>query len=347
MVTMSEEYKPNVTQGEDEIRPKKGGKVKRHCLRFWWAWLIAFVCIVILVVCLIIFVGVPKIAQNKVNDAELQIDSIVASNTHSDNFTMSINSTIRLSSSTDATIDGFEGIMYLEDYEPHTPFAKLSFPQTTGDSFQVVNISQFTPITDLEAFTRFNTWLLINDSIRVTVEGDTNIHVKGISKAYGINFKKTVTLQGLQNFNGTFLPYSTVLLKADENGDNFKGIATIPNRSVVTFEIGNASFTSYLDGKTVGITHIDNMTLRPGLNNFTIHANISQGDVLNALQRKPYCENGGLLPFQLTGLDVINNGQHLRYYSQALAAANQSVDIPVGFDLARDNNGLKFSCKTE
>jgi hypothetical protein len=42
---------------------------------------------------------------------------------------------------------------------------------------------------------------------------------------------------GLQNFNGTFLPYSTVLLKPDENGENFKGIATVPNRSVVTFEI--------------------------------------------------------------------------------------------------------------
>lgn len=342
---MSDDYKPSVTQREDEVTPKKGGKVKRHCLRFWWAYLLAFVCIVVLVVCLIIFVGVPKIAQNKVNSAELRIDSIVASNTQTQNFTMSVNSTIRLDSSTDATIDGFEGVMYLEDFEPHVPFAQLAFPQTTGDSWQVVNLSQFTPITDLVAFTRFNTWLLLNDSIRVTIEGDTNIHVKGISRAYGINFKKTVTLQGLQNFNGTFLPNSTVLLQPDENGDNFLGTVTVPNRSVVTFEIGNASFTSYLEGKNVGITYMDNMILRPGLNNFTMHAKINQSDVLNALQEKPYCENGGTIPVQLSGLDVVNNGQHLPYYSDSLGVANQTVDIPIGFDLKRDQ-GVILSCKT-
>ena len=184
-----------------------------------------------------IFVAVPKIAQHKVDSAELQIDSIVASNTQEGNFTMSVNSTIRIGSSTDATIEGFDGIMYLEDFEPKTPFARLKFPETTGAKLQVVNISQFTAIDDLEAFTRFNTWLLLNESIRVTVEGDTNIHVKGLSKSYPINFKKIVTMQGLNNFAGTHVPYSTVELTRDENGDNFHGIVTVPNRSVVTFEI--------------------------------------------------------------------------------------------------------------
>jgi len=342
---MSDEYKPTALENETEVRPRKGGKFKRHCARFWWAHLIVLICIIVLAVCLIIFVAVPKIAQNKVDDAELQIDSIVASNTQADNFTMSVNSTIRISSSTSATIDGFQGIMYLEDFDPPTPFATLAFPQTTGASLQVVNISQFTPITDLDAFTRFNTWLLLNDSIRVTVEGNTNIHVKGLSRAYPINFKKTVTLQGLQNFNGTSVPYSTVSTTPDANGDNFHGIVTVPNRSVVTFEIGNATFTSYLLGQQVGSTFMDNMILRPGLNNFTLRANISQSAVLNALQLKPYCQNGGLLPFELTGNDVVNHGQHLLYYSRSLGAANQSVSIPIGADLKRDNN-ITLACKT-
>jgi hypothetical protein len=90
---------------------------------------------------------------------------------------------------------------------------------------------------------------------------------------------------------------------------------------------------------------MDNMILRPGLNTFFLHANISQTAVVNALQLKPYCENGGDLPFELTGKDVVNNGQHLTYYSNALSAANQSVTIPIGFDLKRDNN-ITFSCKT-
>lgn len=143
-----------------------------------------------------IFVGVPNIAQKKIDEAELTIDSIVASNTRADNFTMSVNSTIRIASATSATIDAFEGIMYLTDFDPVTPFAKLQFPQTTGDSLQVVNLTQFTPIEDRVAFTRFNTWLLMNDSIHVTVEGDTKVQVSGLNRKYGVTFKKTVELIG-------------------------------------------------------------------------------------------------------------------------------------------------------
>jgi len=342
---MSDDGKPVVSQQEAEVRPKKGCKFKRHCGRFWWAYLLAFVIIAVLVVVLIIFVAVPKLAQHKVNDSELTIDSIVASDTQSENFTMSVNSSIHVPSPASATIAGFEGVMYLEDYEPHVPFARLAFPPTTGDANQVVNISQFTPITNLEAFTRFNTWLLLNESIRVTVEGDTTIRLSGLARDYPITFKKTVTLAGLQNFHGTFLPESSVSLTPDDDGNNFHGIVTVPNRSVVTFDIGNASFTSYLEGKEVGTTFIDNMVLVPGLNNFTLKANISQGAVLDALQRKPYCENGGNIPFQLSGKDVVNFGQHLTYYSDALGAANQTVTIPIGADLKRDHN-LTLACRT-
>lgn len=107
---------------------------------------------------------------------------------------------------------------------------------------------------------------------------------------------------------------------------------------------GNATFTSYLLGQNVGDTHMDNMILRPGLNNFTIAANISQGAVVNAIQEKPYCQNGGLMPFQLTGKSVVNHGQPLSYYAEALGAANQTVILPIGADLKKDN--ITLACKT-
>ncbi|RKU46505.1 hypothetical protein DL546_008516 [Coniochaeta pulveracea] len=236
---MSDSIKNNTEAQETEyaVKPSKRARTKRHCVRFWWAYLIALICIIVLVVCLIIFVGVPNIAQKKIDEAELTIDSIVASNTRADNFTMSVNSTIRIASATSATIDAFEGIMYLSDFDPVTPFARLQFPQTTGDSLQVVNLTQFTPIEDRVAFTRFNTWLLLNDSIHVTIEGNTKVKVNGLNRKYGVTFKKTVELAGLKNFEGTTVPSSKVALQADENGDNFHGIVTVPNKSVVTFDI--------------------------------------------------------------------------------------------------------------
>ncbi|EON96508.1 hypothetical protein UCRPA7_8004 [Phaeoacremonium minimum UCRPA7] len=334
---MSEEIKREESarvERSEFAKPKKGG-FKRHCARFWWIYLIIFLIIALLVILLIIFVAVPKIAQKKINEAKLNLDGIVVTQTQTNNFTMAINSTITTDGSQHATIAAFDGVMYLEDWAPQRPFATVHFPQTSSAKFQEVNVTQFTPITDLEAFTVFNTWLLVNETLRVTVKGDTHVRVKGLSRNYGVSFKKTITMPGLSNFNGTTVPESTIALQADDNGDNFKGTVTIPNKSLVTFEIGNASFHNYLLGAEIGTVYIDNIILSPGLNNFSMHANISQLPVLNAIAEKPYCQSG-ILPFQLRGKEVFNHGQPLSYYADALASSNQTVDIDIGADLEKD-----------
>ena len=109
---------------------------------------------------------------------------------------MAINSTIRSDGKVHAKIAPFVGMMYLEDLEPHTPFASLNFPATTSEKFQVVNVSQLLEITDLKALTTFNTWLLTNETLRITIKGDTHVRVKGIAKDYPVTFKKTLTTPG-------------------------------------------------------------------------------------------------------------------------------------------------------
>lgn len=143
-----------------------------------------------------LLVAVPKIAQQKLDDAELILDGITVTNTQTQNLTMAIDSTIKTDGSVHATIDGFQGVMYLEDREPHTPFAKINFPETTSDALQTVHVKQFMEIEDVEALTIFNTWLFANESLRVTVVGDTHVHVRGIPRAYPVTFKKTITMPG-------------------------------------------------------------------------------------------------------------------------------------------------------
>ncbi|KAF3769339.1 hypothetical protein M406DRAFT_321256 [Cryphonectria parasitica EP155] len=319
----------------------KKQKLSRHCKRFWWVHLLIFICITVLVVCLIIFVAVPKIAQSRINGAKLSIQGISVTQTQSTNFTMSINSTVEADDSIHAVIAAFEGDMYLEDWAPQTPFARISFPQTTSASKTAVNVTQFTQILDMNAFTVFNEWLLVNATVNVTVAGDTTVQVSGISKKYPVSFKKTVSMPGLSNFNGTTVPNSTVSLTADALGDNFHGTVIIPNRSLVTFEIGNTSFINYLLGANVGTSYIDNMILYPGNNTFSMRGNISQSPVLTDIQTRPYCEDG-ILPFQLQGLNVSNHGQYLSYYAESLGSTNESVSIDVGADL--EALGLTITC---
>lgn len=144
-----------------------------------------------------IFVGIPNIAQKHINKAKLSVEGIKLTNTESQNYTMEINSTIKASSPVPAKLDPFKGVMYLEDLEPHTPFVEVDFPETTSEDNQKVNVSQFVSITNMEAFTTFNAWLLTNNSLRVTVKGDTKVKVKGIAKKFKVHFKKTITMPGM------------------------------------------------------------------------------------------------------------------------------------------------------
>jgi hypothetical protein len=333
---MSEPDKTSATQAEAvEKTPRKRGCVG-HCLKFWWAYLIGFIVFVVLLVCLILLVAVPKIAQSKLDDAELTIQGIVISRSESNSLDMAINSTITTDGKVHANIDGFTGIMYLEDLEPHTPFATIDFPATTADALQTVNVSQKLEITDMRALTTFNTWLLTKDEVRITTYGETHVRVKGIARAYPVTFKKTITTPGLRGFAGTTVYNTSISLAPDARGNNFKGLTTIPNHSVFTLEIGNATFNNYLLGQLVGTVFIDNIILYPGLNNtFPMRATIEQVPVLGALSTKPYCdETKGVLPFQISGNTVTNYGQSLTYFADALASHNQTLDIDVGTPVA-------------
>jgi len=327
---MSDVDKSAVAQAENSSdKPRRRGCLG-HCAKFWWAYLIVVVIIVVVVVPVVLLVAVPKIAQQKIDDAELIFDGLVVTNTQTQNLTMSINSTIKTDGSVHADIAAFDGIMYLEDHEPHTPFAKIQFPATTADALQTVNVTQFLHIEDVEALTVFNTWLLANETLRVTIEGDTHVRVKGIARDYPVTFKKTITMPGLQMLDGTEVIPDWISLTPDDKGNNFNATTLIPNRSRVSFELGNVTFHNYLLGKEVGTVYIDNLTLRPGMNNYTMRATIENGAVIDVLGQKPYCEEKGVLPFQISGKTVVNNGQSLSYFADALAAHNQTIQIPIG-----------------
>ncbi|KAK0730853.1 hypothetical protein B0H67DRAFT_53031 [Lasiosphaeris hirsuta] len=329
---MSLTDKAHVDESEHvAVKPRKRGCLG-HCIKLWWAYLIGFIVLVILVVCLVIFVGIPKIAQSKLDDAELTIDGIVITNTQSNQLSMAINSTIRSDGKIHATIAGFVGDMYLEDLEGHIPFARINFPETTSDALQVVNISQTLSLVDVTAITTFNTWLLTSSLLRVTVHGDTTVKVKGVAKLFPVTFHKTIEMPGLNLLSGLAVTNSSIKLGGDENGDNFFATVNIPNTSLFTIELGNTSFHNYLLGKDVGTVFIDDLTLVPGdANKYPMRAAISQNDILDTLGESPYCDKtNGVLPFQLRGKSVVNHGQNITYFANALASANQTVEIDLG-----------------
>ena len=108
---------------------------------------------------------------------------------------------------------------------------------------------------------------------------------------------------------------------------------------------GNATFYNYLLGEDVGTVYIDNILLNPGENKFPMRATVDNGAVLTALGSKPYCdEKKGVLPLVLRGKTVVNQGQPLSYFADALGSHNQTVDVDIGTPVAKLLGGNPVPC---
>lgn len=304
-----------------------------------------------------IFVAVPKIAQSKVNEAELEIQGVNMLKTKEDQYELQINSTIRTDGKIHAKVYAFEGAMYLEDEEE--PFAIVNFPDTSSDKFQEVNITQHTKIENPEAFEKFNIAFHNEKTLHITVSGKTQVKPRGLSRKYDVDFKKTLEIKGLDVFAGTKVTEGHITLKNDKEGKNFHGVAEIPNASVFTLDIvsypdpaepiavvfppstttnrsqGNVSFINFVEDTHMGSLYIDNLILHPGVNVVNISANIDQIEAINFVNSAKYCGDG-LVPFKLLGDNVTNFGENITYFAAALASTNQTVPIDIGAIIKAD-----------
>ncbi len=183
-----------------------------------------------------ILVAVPNIIRDKVNDSVLTVDGIAITQTQTNSVHTSINATISTSGSIHGDVDGFNASLYLTDKQPLVPFAFIQMPPVRSGENVPVNVSQDIQIYDMQAYTDYNTWYLLNESFRMTVEGDTHVHVSGL-KSVSTHFQKIVTLKGLNGFKGLEVTQSSITLAPDAQGDNFHGYLTVPNPSVLTLEI--------------------------------------------------------------------------------------------------------------
>jgi hypothetical protein len=296
-----------------------------------------------LTLCFRILVAVPKIAQSKINEAELEIQSVQILETEEGAYLMKIDSSITTDGKIHASVDPFEAEMYLEDWPAHVPFATVNMPETNSNKQQVVNVSQSVKIADMKEFTRFNVWFHNNETLRVTVNGKTKVKPSGLSRKYGVTFKKTVELKGLNHFAGTEVTGGHIGFGDGTDEPNFNGTTVIPNASVFTLENGNVTFTNFVGDLEVGTLTIPNLILKPGDNVVNITANMNQSLVLNAVQKEPYCKTG-ILPFKLLGKSVVNHGENLTYFAAALGSSNQTVEIDIGAILKKDL-GYEVKCK--
>ena len=129
--------------------------------------------------------------------------------------------------------------------------------------------------------------------------------------------EQVLTLSGLNSLSG--LSIETFFLQLNEslpNGANSNGTVFVPNSSPLTLAIGDASFDISVNGSSVAVATVPDLTLVPGNNTFAINVQSNITAVTALLQLPAY--GCGKLPVDIAGINSTYDGQLLPYFTAAL-----------------------------
>lgn len=123
-------------------------------------------------------------------------------------------------------------------------------------------------------------------------------------------------LPGLNGFKG--LTIETFFLQNDTLpfGANSNGTVLVPNPSVLTLAVGDASFDISVNGTKIANSTIPDLTLKPGNHTYPILVTSDITAVTPFLAMPEY--QCGMLPVDIVGVESVYNGQVLPYFTAAL-----------------------------
>ncbi|KAF2201457.1 hypothetical protein GQ43DRAFT_36958 [Delitschia confertaspora ATCC 74209] len=311
-------------------KPGAGGRMKNHCRKFWWCDLLVVAVIVLVIVLPVVYVAIPKKAQNDLDKSTLEVTMQNVSSPKTDQVHLKLVTLAKSSSKFHPTLDGFRGALHLKDKEP---FLYIDIPTVKADAETTITVDQDVKFADLGRFTEYNEVVISSESFDVYLDGKTKIHQKGL-KAITADYNKVITMKGLNGLKGLNITDLKVLDKPNSDGSNMEGNVFIPNPSVMTLYLGNVTMNLAVDGKAIGTSLLPELTLKPGDNNVPMLSTVNQTTVIGLIYGKDAKYKNAILPLTITGNSSVVGKDHLTYYETAIKGNKVNVDLNVGPALA-------------
>jgi len=303
-----------------------GYKAKRHCARWWWVHLIIF-CIVFLIVALcLVYVAMPKIAQDGVNDSHLELTDLQFLEPAPDSLVMSQKAILHSPSIYTPTLDPFSAASYLVTNGTYSAEPMIYIPMPRIHALHPKSNAtvepQRLPIHNIDQVTAYCIAVLSNENVTSALVGKTVLH-EGKLPDTTVHYNTTLTYKGLNGLKG--FNVTDVRLNLTATGPNLKGTAFVPNPSYITVTMGNVTLNlATAQQGIVGTSTIPDMTLRPGDNYLPMTATLNQALVLKSMDAKT-----GIVEMLIDGNSSVYNGQHLTYYEQALKSNKLTLRMNV------------------
>ncbi|KAL9100412.1 MAG: hypothetical protein Q9163_004210 [Psora crenata] len=304
-------------------------KLKAHCKKWWWVYLLVFVAITIILVLCLVYPIFHRIAQDNLNKSTLTITSLVLSNPKANSFHLFQNSTVGNPSAYHPQLDAFNASVALHGGKP---YASIEIPHLHATRKAISIVDQDVTITDMDAFLAYNAAVLSQEEVKVNVRGKTKLHEMKFP-ATTVDYRKTATMKGLNKLSGFNVTSFEIKLTPDPDGANMVGEVYIPNPSDMTLSMGNVTFTNLLPATAstpstpIGTSTLANLVLVPGNNTVPMRATVNQTLVIQAIAT---VYTNGMLPVDIVGESSVYDGQHLPYFEKALQGLTQHVTLNVG-----------------
>ncbi|QDS68416.1 hypothetical protein FKW77_010783 [Venturia effusa] len=307
--------------------PTRQSKIKANLRKYWWLHLSSFIIGTVLVNILIIYVGMPNIAQKGIDDSKLYLKSQVVTNPRSGAVHVRMVTDAENKNIFKPTLDEFKAALFLENTLPDIkPFGYVTIPRLHAGSLETITIDQELEIADPQQFALYNIAVLNSETYRVAIRGRTNLHL-GAFPVVKVNFNKVITSKGLNKLHGFQVRDIKLSLTPEKDGTNMQGTVFLPNPSPMTIQMGTVVQDVYVGDKKIGVTTIPDLTLKPGDNFIPMKTTADQVVVIELITSK---YKDGKLPVTIKGNSSTSlQGQKLDYFTAAL----RSNDMQATLDL--------------
>ncbi|KAF2756477.1 hypothetical protein EJ05DRAFT_466828 [Pseudovirgaria hyperparasitica] len=323
----------NVSQVKAISRPTKTQVIKKHIGRFWVCYGIGGIVLLAIGLPILFLVIVPKIAQRLVDDADLPIYSVTIRNPKANSVVITLATSLKIPKGLTVHLDPLTLQLYRPEEPTFIPFVEVSLPgYKLRGTTNITLENQLVTIGDIDQFTKFLGNAVANQKFVIAARGKARAHLGALHA--DVTLDKKVTLDGLDNLKGFSIDSATAVFPPEADGTNLRARLTIPNRSTVSFDLGNETLNiNGPNGLILGNATVLDVYVQPGNNTFEATGVLDLATLVGNLQTlitywAPSLANGNI-KLAASGNATIFNGEHIKYYEDILNGLELEGEVPV------------------
>ncbi|CAJ2510230.1 Uu.00g061300.m01.CDS01 [Anthostomella pinea] len=309
----------------------KRQKVKRHCGRFKWWYVIGTIILLAILLPILFLVIIPAIVRNIVSKQSLPINGGTFRALSATQLSVSLST--ELNTPLPADLDATTLFLYNKDTPEFTPFLNITLPKQHIDGkTDVVVSNQTVTITNETELVSWFSKVFDQPDVQLSVRGDATVRLGKLhSKAH---IDKTVTASSLNQLSGFGIEHLTVILPAiEENGTNIQGTVNLPNSGVLTLGLGDISLNLMAGDVRIGLITLNDVLLPPGNNSWFFSGELFIGALVQnigaVLASQGTALSDGNIQIDVTGNATVVNGVHIPFVEKVLNAKRISSSVPV------------------